>query len=210
MCLALDRGRPGFVRNCTCSALLGWLPRGFSFSLTRLSLSSARFSNSVRLMKNFVTLCKGRIPYRKLPQPLCRNACGLGTAQVWAFPLSLTTTWGISLGVLRCFTSPGCRLFKRLTGCPVKVAPFRDPRVNGCLLLSAAFRSLLRLSSAFSAKAFPSCYVYLNLINPLWTFFTKAFFNSGFPKLFCFIPSLLSWFVRLENEELKVFVTAVF
>ena len=147
MCLALDRGRPGFVRNCTCSALLGWLLRGFSFSLTRLSLSSARFSNSVRLMKNFVTLCKGRIPYRKLPQPLCRNACGLGTAQVWAFPLSLTTTWGISL----------------------KVAPFRDPRVNGCLLLSAAFRSLLRLSSAFSAKAFPSCYVYLNLINPLWT-----------------------------------------
>lgn len=108
------------------------------------------------------------------------------------------------LGVLRCFTSPGCRLFKRLTGCPVKVAPFRDPRVNGCLLLSAAFRSLLRLSSAFSAKAFPSCYVYLNLINPLWTFFPKAFFNSGFPKLFCFIPSLLSWFVRLENEELKV------
>lgn len=96
MCLALDRGRPGFVRNCTCSALLGWLPGGFSFSLTRLSLSSARFSNSVRLMKNFVTPCKGRIPYWKLPQPLCRNACGLGTAQVWAFPLSLTTTRGIS------------------------------------------------------------------------------------------------------------------
>ena len=109
------------------------------------------------------------------------------------------------LGVLRCFTSPGCRLVKRLTGCPVKVAPFRDPRVNGRLLLSAAFRSLLRLSSAFSAKAFPSCYVYLNLINPLWTFFIKAFFNSGFPKLFCFIPSLLSWFVRLENEELEGF-----
>ncbi len=113
------------------------------------------------------------------------------------------------LGVLRCFTSPGCRLFKRLTGCPVKVAPFRDPRVNGCLLLSAAFRSLLRLSSAFSAKAFPSCYVYLNLINPLWTFFTKAFFNSSFPKLFCFIPSLLSWFVRLENEELEGFELSV-
>ena len=83
------------------------------------------------------------------------------------------------LGVLRCFTSPGCRLFKRLTGCPVKVAPFRDPRVNGCLLLSAAFRSLLRLSSAFSAKAFPSCYVYLNLINPLWTS-SKVSYHSSF------------------------------
>lgn len=63
----------------------------------------------------------------------------------------------------------------------MKVAPFRDPRVYGRLLLSAAFRSLLRLSSAFSAKAFPSCYVYLNLINPLWTsskvflLYTEAF-----------------------------------
>ena len=91
------------------------------------------------------------------------------------------------LGVLRCFTSPGCRLFKRLTGCPVKVAPFRDPRVNGCLLLSAAFRSLLRLSSAFSAKAFPSCYVYLNLINPLWTS-SKVFYHS-IPK-FVMVQSL--------------------
>ena len=190
MCLALDRGRPGFVRNCTCSALLGWLPRGFSFSLTRLSLSSARFSNSVRLMKNFVTLCKGRIPYLR-----AWHGSGLGFSPFAHHYLGYLLRF-LFLGVLRCFTSPGCRLFKRLMGCPMKVAPFRDPRVNGCLLLSAAFRSLLRLSSAFSAKAFPSCYVYLNLINPLWTFFTKAFFNSGFPKLFCFIPSLLSWFVH--------------
>lgn len=94
------------------------------------------------------------------------------------------------LGVLRCFTSPGCRLFKRLTGCPVKVAPFRDPRVNGRLLLSAAFRSLLRLSSAFSAKAFPSCYVYLNLINPLWTF-SKVFYHS-IPKFIMVRPLYLS------------------
>ena len=40
-------------------------------------------------------------------------------------------------------------------------------------------------------------------------FFPKAFFNSGFPKLFCFIPSLLSWFVRLENEELEGFELSV-
>ena len=40
-------------------------------------------------------------------------------------------------------------------------------------------------------------------------FLTKAFFNSGFPKLFCFIPSLLSWFLRLENEELEGFKQSV-
>ena len=33
------------------------------------------------------------------------------------------------------------------------VSPFRHPRVNGYLLLTAAFRSLSRLSSALSAKA---------------------------------------------------------
>ena len=33
------------------------------------------------------------------------------------------------------------------------VSPFRHPRINGYLLLPAAFRSLSRLSSALSAKA---------------------------------------------------------
>ena len=33
------------------------------------------------------------------------------------------------------------------------VSPFRDLRINGYLLLPAAFRSLSRLSSALSAKA---------------------------------------------------------
>ena len=33
------------------------------------------------------------------------------------------------------------------------VSPFRNPRVSGYVLLSAAYRSLSRLSSALSAKA---------------------------------------------------------
>ena len=37
---------------------------------------------------------------------------------------------------------------------PHWVAPFRDPWIKGCLLLPKAFRSLPRLSSAPSAKAF--------------------------------------------------------
>ena len=79
------------------------------------------------------------------------------------------------------FHFSGLPPFTRLTGFPVKVAPFRDPRVDGCLLLSAAFRSLLRLSSAFSAKAFPSCLYYLNLINPLCAFLLIRLFS-------CFLP----------------------
>ena len=43
------------------------------------------------------------------------------------------------------------------------VSPFRHLRVVGYLLLAAAFRSLSRLSSALSAKAFTLCPFSLNL-----------------------------------------------
>ncbi len=77
------------------------------------------------------------------------------------------------LRLLRCFTSPGCRPRKGRMDCSMQVSPFRHPRIKGCLLLPAAFRSWLRLSSASGAKAFPACPLYLNLINPLLTFFIK-------------------------------------
>ena len=77
------------------------------------------------------------------------------------------------LRLLRCFTSPGCRPRKGRMDCSMQVSPFRYPRIKGCLLLPAAFRSWLRLSSASGAKAFPACPLYLNLINPLLTFFIK-------------------------------------
>ena len=62
------------------------------------------------------------------------------------------------LRVLRCFSSPGS---PRMTmdssygsgGWLHWVSPFRNLRVNGYLLLTAAYRSLSRLSSALSAKA---------------------------------------------------------
>ena len=54
--LALDRGRPGFRRNSTCSALLGCLPQaGRTLSRTGLSPSAARFPNTVPLECAFVT-----------------------------------------------------------------------------------------------------------------------------------------------------------
>ena len=44
-----------------------------------------------------------------------------------------------------------------------RVSPFRHPRLNGYLLLPAAFRSLSRLSSALSAKASTLCSFLLDL-----------------------------------------------
>ena len=52
---------------------------------------------------------------------------------------------------------PSIHLFDSVYGTGVLlrwVSPFRDPRIDGCLLLPGAFRSLPRLSSAPSAKAF--------------------------------------------------------
>ena len=62
------------------------------------------------------------------------------------------------LRVLRCFSSPGSPCMAMYSpysdrGLLCRVSPFRHPRVNGYLRLSAAFRSLSRLSSALSAKA---------------------------------------------------------
>ena len=62
------------------------------------------------------------------------------------------------LRLLRCFSSPGSLYMAmyspysdRSFSC--RVSPFRNRRVNGYLLLTAAYRSLSRLSSALSAKA---------------------------------------------------------
>ena len=62
------------------------------------------------------------------------------------------------LRVLRCFSSPGslpCVMDWRMDGGSPsrRVSPFRDLRIDGYVLLPAAYRSLSRLSSALSAKA---------------------------------------------------------
>ena len=83
---------------------------------------------------------------------------------VWPPPLSLATTYGISVDV---FSSPyldvsvqavpSVYLFYSAYGTGVLlqwVSPFRNLRINAYLQLPAAYRSLSRLSSAPSAKAF--------------------------------------------------------
>ena len=62
------------------------------------------------------------------------------------------------LRLLRCFSSPGSLPYVmdwRMDDWSLssRVSPFRYLRLNGYLLLPAAFRSLSRLSSALSAKA---------------------------------------------------------
>ena len=85
--------------------------------------------------------------------------------KVWPPPRSLATTYGISVDV---FSSPyldvsvqavpHVHLFDSMhvTGVLLQwVSPFGNLRIIGYLLLPEAYRSLSRLSSALSAKAFP-------------------------------------------------------
>ena len=84
---------------------------------------------------------------------------------VWPLPISLATTFGISVDVssssyldVSVQTVPFVHLFDSMhdTGVLLQwVSPFGNPRINGYLLLPVAYRSLSRPSSAPDAKAFP-------------------------------------------------------
>ena len=83
---------------------------------------------------------------------------------VWPLPRSLATTSGISVDF---FSSPYLDVSVQAVPLPYlwiqhgmtshdtrRIAPFRYLRINACLRLPVAFRSLPRLSSASDAKAF--------------------------------------------------------
>ena len=66
--------------------------------------------------------------------------------------------WFLFLRLLRCFSSAGSLHIPMYSvygdwGMLSRVSPFRNQRVKGYLLLTAAYRSLSRPSSALSAKA---------------------------------------------------------
>ena len=117
----------------------------FSISCTRLSLSMAGFPKTVPLSSG------------SLMQVLTPDYSGLGSYP-FARHYSGNRCFFLFLWVLRCFSSPRSlpyvmdwRMDDR--GLLCRVSPFRNLRVTGYLLLTAAYRSLSRLSSALSAKA---------------------------------------------------------
>ena len=98
-------------------------------------------------------------PIRTLCSPLPHAARqhGLGWSP-FARRYSGNRCFFLFLRLLRCFSSPGslrtAMYSPHGTGSSFRwVSPFRHLRVSGYLLLTAAFRSLSRLSSALSAKA---------------------------------------------------------
>ena len=118
-----------------------------SVSCTRLSLFLPDFPEQFHYLR---LLRSWSIPRRIAPP-------------VWARPSSLAATEGFEffflfLRLLRCFSSAGSLRMTMYSsygdsGLHCRVSPFGHPRINGYVLLPAAFRSLSRPSSAPGARA---------------------------------------------------------
>ena len=99
----------------------------------------------------------------RINESIMRSEPHSARTMVWPLSISLAATLEIDffflfLRLLRCFSSPGSLPYVmdwRMDdwSSSSRVSPFRYLRLNGYLLLPAAFRSLSRLSSALSAKA---------------------------------------------------------
>ena len=116
-------------------------------SSTGLSPSLAGFPKTVPLSLQVTSAVR---------TPLCTHS-GLGSG-AFARRYLRHRCFFLFLRLLRCFSSPGSPPYVMdwrtdTGGSLLWVSPFRDLRINGYLLLPAAFRSLSRLSSALSAKA---------------------------------------------------------
>ena len=149
-------GPPVFPQGSTCLAVL-WI-----------LLASVGFH-----IRGFHSL------WQAFPKPFCypsscflqsephRQACGLGSSP-FARRYSENRSFFLFLALLRCFSSGGSPCMTMDLSCSDggslrRVSPFRTPRITGYVLLTVAYRSLSRLSSALSAKAFTLCSLSLDL-----------------------------------------------
>ena len=144
--LALRGGPRSFTQSSTCFVLLWILPLPSEFVYGIFTLSD-------QISQNCSTFL--RVTYAVLT-PECTHS-GLGSFP-FARRYSGNRCFFLFLWLLRCFSSPGSLpyvMYWRMDDWSFssRVSPFRNPRINGYLLLPAAYRSLSRLSSALSAKA---------------------------------------------------------
>ena len=94
----MEGGPPGFIPDFTCPALLGCRPRRRRrFAYGALTVSGRPFQ-AVPLRRRFVTASQVWSPVKgRSHNTSCSNASRLAHAWVWAGPISLATTLGISV-----------------------------------------------------------------------------------------------------------------
>ena len=153
-------GPPDFPQGSTCLVVLWILPAPFRFHVRGFHPLWPAFPKPFHYPTGHIL---------QSVTPVCTHT-GLGSFP-FARRYSGNRCFFLFLRVLRCFSSPGSLHTPmdsvhddRSSSC--RVPPFRHPRLNGHLLLPAAFRSLSRLSSALSAKASALCPILLDLSFP--------------------------------------------
>ena len=161
-------------------------PRSFQDFAYRAFTFSGLASQPVQLSLPFSSSDKlWLIPVKSL-YPITATPTGLFTAMVWAPPLSLATTQGISSisspPVTEMFHFTGfASLFRMSRLSARRVSPFGYPRFNGRLHLHVAFRSWLRPSSPPAAQASTVCLLYLYLLySPMHFSMTRSFLETSF------------------------------
>ena len=125
------------------------------------------------------------------------------------------------LALLRWFSSGGSPCIPMYSVCSDggslrRVSPFRDPRITGYVLLPVAYRSLSRLSSALSAKAFTLCSLSLDLCVlvrtrrfPPSVAYSRPFFNFVSIASLCREFSMKLIFLFLMSFDLRYAVFKV-
>ena len=144
-------GPPAFPQGFSCLVVLWILTAVFKLRIRGFHSLWPAFP------KPF--FCSLTIPY-SVRTPKCTHS-GLGSFP-FARRYSGNRCFFLFLRVLRCFSSPGSLCIPMDSVCSdrgllCRVSPFRNPWVTGYLLLTTAYRSLSRLSSALSAKASTLC-----------------------------------------------------
>ena len=148
LCLALADGAAGFGQGSSDPALLRVRARLAGVPRTGLSPAMARLPRRLPL--------PSLLPRR----PPC-NPARASTPAVWAGPLSLAATRGVTVVFLSSgyldvsVRRVGLRLKADAAPPARRVAPFGCPRISGCSRLPAAFRGLPRPSSPLGAYGIP-------------------------------------------------------
>ena len=154
----MEGGPPSFPRDFSCPVVLGSPAQGGVSPFAYGAIT--RYGGPFQVTSARRTLCNSPAALRGRPawshNPPRTTVVAYHALEVWASPRSLATTSGISvdvysLGVLRCFSSPGCLRLAMCSpadtaalpavGCPIRISPDR------CLL--AATRGLSQLAASF-------------------------------------------------------------
>ena len=162
-CLALAGGPADFRQGSTCLVVLGNASHGVSSGVAygAFALCGAPFQ-ALPLPARLITPRQVRHPAQMRPITPTLQRQRACTAPVWAGPGSLAATTGFDvlflfLQVMRCFSSLGIASTLLRGRIPPhdwrRVAPFGDLRINACLRLPGAYRSLPRPSSPPRAKS---------------------------------------------------------